>query len=713
MTLIAAAWRLPIGRVAIATWIFATLAMGSLAAMLQSRDRSSSLESFTDLRAYSANAAADTINRILGTMDILFSQAIADWQVARAPLDQLFLSISDAEQRINRSLLALDGFSILGPDGRIRHSLATGVVGIDVSDRDYFMVHRDGTHVGMWIGEPVSSRIVPGQRRLPVSWPIQGPGGEFAGVLWASLSHEVLSRVLFNYRDTEDSFVALVSAAGATLGTDRLQRQVGIPPSIVQAAAAGGRTAIAPNATVDGITGTWHLAARKIGDTGLTVILGATEEEMLQQWATRSVTIGLLILMIALLLGGFTVVILRLAAHERASTLAAEAAAERAVIADSTKTEFLAVMSHEIRTPLTAIIGMAELLGAADLKNMERRQVQAIRTGGRQMLSVVNDVLDFTRLGAGGIELERIAFSLPALLEEVRSTMGPAAHDKGLALTIDAEGAPGPDLMGDPNRIRQILLNLVGNAVKFTERGGVTLTVAAVDGYPGFVRFAVEDTGIGIAPERIGRLFQPFSQADTSMARRYGGSGLGLAICRRLVETMGGTISLDSILDGGSRFRFDIPLEPAPRPVVETAPETRVEPSRLTLLVAEDVEINRDLIRAMLEARGHHLTMVCDGAEAVAAVSAHRFDAVLMDVQMPVMDGVEATRRIRALPGAGRNIPIIALTANVLTGARQSYVAAGMNACVDKPISWTELEQILGRLVRAAREGNVPAPPER
>ncbi|BBK42428.1 hypothetical protein STVA_24480 [Allostella vacuolata] len=708
-----AAWRLPIGRMAIATWIFATLAMGSLAVVLQSRDRSSALESFSDLRAYSANAAADTINRILGTMDILFSQAIADWQVARAPLDQLFLSISDAERRISRSLLALDGLSILGPDGRIRHSLMTGVVGVDVSDRDYFTVHRKRPRLGMWIGEPVSSRIVPGQRRLPVSWPIQGPGGEFAGVLWASLSQEVLSRVLFNYRDTEDSFVALVSAAGATLGADRLQRHVSIPQSIVQAAAAGGRTAIVANATVDGITGTWHLAARKIGDTGLTVILGATEEEMLRQWTTRTLTIGALILVIVLLLGGFTIVILRLAAHERASTLAARAAAERAVIADGTKTEFLAVMSHEIRTPLTAIIGMAELLATARLDDMERRQVQAIRTGGRQMLSVVNDVLDFTRLGAGGIELERIAFSLPALLEEVRSTMGPAAHDKGLALSIDAQRAPGPDLMGDPNRIRQILLNLVGNAVKFTERGGITLTVAAADGHAGFVRFTVEDTGIGIASDRIGRLFQPFSQADTSMARRFGGSGLGLAICRRLVETMGGSVSVDSILDGGSRFYFDIPLEPASRPLVETAPEADVEPARLTLLVAEDVDINRDLIRTMLEAKGHRLTMVCDGAEAVAAVSANRFDAVLMDVQMPVMDGVEATRRIRALPGPERDVPIIALTANVLTGARQSYLAAGMSACVDKPISWAELDKTLAHLIRAAREGNHPAPQRR
>ncbi|ROP81168.1 signal transduction histidine kinase [Stella humosa] len=709
------AWKLPIGRVAIAAWIIAGLAFSSLAIVLQLRDRTATLENYRDLRAYSANAAADAMNRIFGTMDIVFSQAISEWARSGRPIEQLFLSLADSERRISRALLAIDNFSIIAANGRIIHSLNPGAVGSDVSDREYFRIHAE-TDRGMWIGEPHSSRIVPGQRRMPVTWRISDAAGGFAGVLWASLSPDVLSEVLYNYRDTDDSFVALLSVAGATLATDRVGRYVAIPETVVGPATVDSRTTIVQDATIDGTVGTWHLAGRRIGDSGLKVILGSTEQQMLQAWDTRTSTIIVLILLVVLFQGAFALAILRLAADERQATRAAETAAGRAMQADLSKTEFLAVMSHEIRTPLTAIIGMSELLEGADLRPLERRQVQAIRTGGRQMLSVVNNVLDFTRLGAGGIELETIDFSLPALLEEIRTTMGTAAQERGLALMIASENDDLAVLRGDPNRIRQILLNLVGNAIKFTERGGISLTAerlaeaARIGGTQRrFVRFIVEDTGIGIPADRFDRLFQPFSQADTSMARRYGGSGLGLAICKRLVDAMGGRISVDSIVDAGTRFRFDIPLENGSAAIQEPTTETRVQASSLKLLVAEDVEINRELVRAMLTARGHRVTLVGDGSAAVAAVRAERFDAVLMDVQMPVMDGVEATRRIRALPGPERDIPIVALTANVLTGAHQSYLAAGMSACVDKPIAWNVLEQTLIRLAGSPAAADRPA----
>jgi hypothetical protein len=362
------AWSLPIGRVAAAAWLIASMALGGLAAVLQIRDRSNTLETFSDLRAYSANAAADTMNRIFGTMDILFTQAMDDWRNTRAPVGQLFLSLADSERRIGRAMLAIDNFAIIGADGQIMYSLTSSPAGMDVGDREYFRVHRERTHDGMWIGEPLMSRIVPGQRRLPVSWPIHDATGTFLGVLWASLSPEILSQVLFNYRDTEDSFVSLISAGGATLATDRQNRSITIPDAIVTGASTEPGTSIVRDVTVDGTHGTWQLAARRVGPTGMAVVLGATEEQMLERWHVRTITIAALILLVVLFLGAFAIAILRLATDERDARREAEGAARRATLADLSKTEFLAVMSHEIRTPLTAIIGMAELLAAAELQ---------------------------------------------------------------------------------------------------------------------------------------------------------------------------------------------------------------------------------------------------------------------------------------------------------------------------------------------------------
>ncbi|BBK37818.1 hypothetical protein STAQ_28960 [Allostella sp. ATCC 35155] len=568
------ALRLPIGRIAGAAWIIATAALAALAVTLQHRDRTGTLDTYADLRAYSANAAADTINRIFATMDILFGQAMDDWRASSGSLDQLYDSLAASGERIGRTMLALENVTIIDSDGRVRFSANPATIGFHLGDREYFTVHRDGTRRGMWIGEPIMSRITPGRRLLPVSWSIVDADGRFLGILWASVSPEVLSQVLVNYRDTQDSFVGLVSSAGATLATDRQERLIEIPAQAIRGVRPDRTSTIVPDMRIDGLHGTWHVTGRAVGNTGMIVVLGSTEEQMLSTWYVRTTTVAALILLVTLFLGAFTIAILRLAGDENRARRQAEEAARKATLADLSKTEFLAVISHEIRTPLTAIIGMAELLASANLRAAEHRRVQAIRAGGRQMLTIVNDVLDFTRLGAGGIELERIAFSLPALVEEVRSTMEPAAQERGLGMTVEIERAPAHWFFGDPNRLRQILLNLVGNAVKFTERGSVRISIerdpsrAQADPFaPRWLRFEVTDTGIGIPPEQRERLFQPFAQGDSSMARRYGGSGLGLAICKRLVEAMGGSIGMTSAPGSGSRFHFTIPLEPAPAPI--------------------------------------------------------------------------------------------------------------------------------------------------
>jgi signal transduction histidine kinase/CheY-like chemotaxis protein/HPt (histidine-containing phosphotransfer) domain-containing protein len=364
------------------------------------------------------------------------------------------------------------------------------------------------------------------------------------------------------------------------------------------------------------------------------------------------------------------------------------------------RAEFLAAMSHEIRTPMTGVLGMADLLAAQELTDEQRRYVDGMRSSGRHLVNVINDILDFSRIETGKLELETIDFRVPEMIEQVRSLIQPMALEKGLAFEVRlAPGSPAA-VRGDPTRLRQILLNLAGNAVKFTAQGSVTLQVSGALADEGRVRysFQVRDTGIGIAPEKLDILFLAFTQADTSTAREYGGSGLGLAISQRLAEAMGGRIAVASTPGAGSVFTLDVALaagDPDLLPAAGAEALHTMAPQRI--LVAEDVEINRDILRLALAARGHHLVFAHDGEQALARVQEEAFDIVLMDVQMPVMDGVEATRRIRALPGAVRDIPIIGLTANVMSQEQSLYLRAGMDECLMKPIEWDRLAATIAR----------------
>ena len=377
--------------------------------------------------------------------------------------------------------------------------------------------------------------------------------------------------------------------------------------------------------------------------------------------------------------------------------------------AGEARTEFLAAMSHEIRTPMTGVLGMIDLLAAEPLPATHRHWVDSMRASGRHLLSVINDILDFSRIESGRLELERIAFSLPEMLEQVRSLVHPLAVERGLALEVRLQPQLPLVLMGDPTRLAQVLMNLVTNAIKFTHQGGVTVAVSQVAGEDGEaerLRFEVRDTGVGIDGENLDHLFEAFTQQDRSISRRYGGSGLGLAICKRLVDAMHGSIGVQSSAGVGSRFHFELPLVPGdPARLVQPRPAEAhaVRPRRI--LIAEDVEVNRQILAARLGSQGHALVFAEDGAQALARVQEQPFDLVFMDVQMPVMDGVEATRRIRKLPGPEKDIPIIALTANVMARERDRYLGAGMNDCLMKPIEWEQLDAAI------ARFGTVDAAP--
>lgn len=370
------------------------------------------------------------------------------------------------------------------------------------------------------------------------------------------------------------------------------------------------------------------------------------------------------------------------------------------------KADFLATVSHELRTPLNAVIGFADLLLTANPPEAERRHYIRLQAeAGRTLLAVINDVLDFSKIDAGRLELEEMAAETVGLLQTCVDLVRPMAEEKGLRVILDiAPGLP-PWLMLDPTRVRQIVLNLLNNAVKFTQTGQVGLRAeeVTVDGAV-FLRLAVEDTGIGIPPSRQIKLFEPFHQADASTARRYGGTGLGLAICKRLVGLMGGRIGVQSDPGRGSIFWVEIPLRPTQAP--SHAPELPTPgvvgdgavPARpLRILVAEDLPVNQLLIRAILERAGHQIDMVGDGAAALEAVQNGHFDLVLMDVQMPGMDGLEATRAIRALPNIAGRIPIVALTANALPAEVERCRKAGMNDHLAKPI---EAEHLIAALAR-------------
>jgi signal transduction histidine kinase/FixJ family two-component response regulator len=378
----------------------------------------------------------------------------------------------------------------------------------------------------------------------------------------------------------------------------------------------------------------------------------------------------------------------------------ADAARAETEAAMQARTHFLSTMSHEIRTPMNGILGMAELLDDAPLEAAEREQVDIIRDAGQSLLRILEDVLDVSRLEADRMVLECVPFDLTGLVKRATRLVEGRIAEKHLDLDVSA-GAEEHWVLGDPNRVRQVLLNLLSNAVKFTESGGVTVHAEVED--EGVV-LIVGDTGIGMTDTQLDRAFEPFTQGDAGMARRFGGAGLGLAITGRLVECMRGEISVQSQVGSGSVFRVRLPLEPADPPSLDpdrdTAPRTLPE---LRVLVVEDNATNRSLLVGMLASLGiFDVRTAVDGGAAVDHAGAHRLDVILMDVLMPGIDGTEATQRIRESEREhGRTrVPILAVTANVSTPDRRACEAAGMDGVISKPVRRDALVEALARCTR-------------
>ncbi|MGE5701428.1 MAG: ATP-binding protein [Clostridia bacterium] len=400
-------------------------------------------------------------------------------------------------------------------------------------------------------------------------------------------------------------------------------------------------------------------------------------------------------------------------------------ARDQALLSSRLKSEFLSTMSHEIRTPMNGIIGMLDLLLQSPLNAEQQRYATIMKTSANSLLAIINDILDFSKMEAGKMHLEITDFHLESLVEDTAELMAAKARGKQLSLHAHVDPSIPAVLRGDSGRIRQVLLNLIGNAIKFTNQGDITIRVTVETPHPQTptIAFSIQDTGVGIPQEEFHRLFQPFTQIDGSASRQFGGTGLGLSICKRIVQLMDGQIGFESEVNKGSTFTFSLPLEAVPDQPTPTdrivvphrleADEQTEQPFRklpeLTLrdsassdncsfqiLLTEDNEVNAEIVTLHLQLLGVHPHLAKNGIEALACISRHHYDLILMDCQMPEMNGFETTRRIRQQEkGNGQHVPIIALTANAMLEDRQLCLEAGMDDYLSKPFAFQQLLTIL------------------
>jgi signal transduction histidine kinase/CheY-like chemotaxis protein/HPt (histidine-containing phosphotransfer) domain-containing protein len=583
----------------------------------------------------------------------------------------------------------------------------------NISDRDYFLFHRDNPNMRLIISKPIVGRIR-GTWMVLLARRINHPDGSFAGVVFAPVEltqfDESFSAInvgphgVIVLRDKETGIIARYPEPD---GVDSSVGQNGKSPQLQEIIRAGKEIgSYQARSAIDNIERSFSY--RNISEQSLFILVGLAIEDYLVDWHKMAVGAAFLtaLFMLATLTASWLIY------RGRKSRMVAEEEMLHSKVAEqanAAKSNFLANMSHEIRTPMNSILGMSQLGLDDEINPKTRNYLEKIQLSGEHLMRIIDDILDFSRIGAGKLNIEEVAFYLDEVKQKLVSLIEEKAANKGLKLTFDFDPGISRMLCGDPLRLSQILLNYINNAIKFTEQGEIIVRAKKIEKGKDYslLRFEVQDTGIGITEEQRVRLFQPFQQADSSTTRKYGGSGLGLAISKQLAELMGGEVGVESEVGKGSTFWFTARLglakgsklkELMPKDISETDRASAFNGA--SILLVEDDPFNQEVARAFLEKAGATVCLAQNGKEALDLLHQERFDSVLMDIQMPVMGGLEAIQLIRSDP-AMAGLRVIAMTANASNRDRERFLAAGMDDFISKPFKSPVLYATLAKWLPA------------
>jgi hypothetical protein len=608
-----------------------------------------------------------------------------------------------------KALPQIDVAAIVDRQGRILNVTRTfPAPPVSLADRDYFIALRDAPARRSFISRPVRNRGN-GEWTFYLSRRIEAVDGRFLGIVLVGVSSRRLSEFFSQIAHGADAavslcrgdFVALARWPRSAEGADNGDCRTGMRNILGGGRRPHGVAVLEPAAGAPGAGGLARMiAVRQVPNQSLLVAISAGETLYLRQWRSFALQLAL----VGMLCGAAVVAcfaLLRREMRRRDEAMQRQRALQaQADAANRAKGDFLAMISHEIRTPLTSVIGFAEQLEHARGVSEAAELGGIIARNGQTLLALIGDILDMSKMESGRLVLEQLPFAPRDALAAVTLLMAGQARQRGLAFDVEVAPDCPESVVGDQTRWRQILLNLVSNAIKFTERGSVTVQVWYEQ--PAQLLYCrVSDTGIGMGPEQVARLFEPFVQADGSIARRFGGSGLGLYLVRQLVHAMAGSLTVDTAPGAGARFTASARVA-----ALAAAPETlagretgAAPPLKGTVLLVEDGEDNRRLIEALLRRRGLEVLCAADGAQGVDLALRARPDLVLMDIRMPVLDGLGAMRRMRA---EGVNAPVVALTANVLPEDRRRYRLEGFADCLAKPVEREAFDLILALYLRRA-----------